>query len=100
MKPSVLDPCLFFRKTNSKLKGIQVTQVADTLGGGPELFSATEESNSKRLECEPRSTNLPVQFNGFWIGSHTSEGYTLHQKDHCDNTEEIKIFNDPTAQRK
>ncbi len=53
MTPSVLDPCLFFKTNGSRLTGIQVTQVDDTLGGGTNDFSTLEENESTRFECKP-----------------------------------------------
>ncbi len=64
MKPSVLDPCLFYKLSNTGFQDIQVTQVDDTLGGGTEEIGALEEETSKTFECKPRTTTLPLLFNG------------------------------------
>ncbi len=93
MKPSVLDPCLFYKINDTGLQGIQATQVDDTLGGGDEEFSALEEQTCKRFECKPRTNNLPFQFNGFWVDQHETGGYVLHQKDYCSNIQETVLTN-------
>ncbi len=49
MKPSVLDPCLFYELSNGSLQGIQATQVDDTLGGEDDEFAALEEEKSKKF---------------------------------------------------
>ncbi len=89
MKPSVLDPCLFYKLSNGSLQGIQATPVDDTLGGGDDEFAALEKEKSKQFECKPRTNSLPFQFNGFWVDKHESGGYILHQKDYCPNLRQI-----------
>eukprot|EP00171_Calliarthron_tuberculosum_P000888 IDg888t1 len=102
MKPTSLDPCLFYKVVNSVLEGVEVTQVDDTFGGGKESFSKLEEMKSSRFECHPRSEKLPIKFNGFWIDKHESGGFIMHQKDFATKIEEMsneKDFKDFTSLR-
>ncbi len=85
MKPSLLDPCLFYKLNDTELQGIQVTQVDDTLGGGTVEFGKLEEEKSK-FECKPRTTTLPFLFNGLWIDKHHSGGYIIHENDYCSSS--------------
>ncbi len=75
MKPSVLDPCLFYKVSNGSLQGIQATQVHDTLGGGDDEFAALGKEKSKKFKCKPRTNSLSFQFNGFLVDKHESGGY-------------------------
>ena len=74
MRPTTLDPFLFFKIKNakeiwscSKLEGLQGTQVDCTVGTGDICFEDLKEEESKSFEGNPRVSKISFRFSRSWI---------------------------------
>ncbi len=88
MNSTALDPCFFYKRSNSKLQVILVVQVYDTWCKCTKQFAVLQAEKSKQFQCKPRNEDLPFKFNGMWIDSSESNGYFIHQSGYCQS---IKI---------
>ena len=92
MSVTALDPCLFYKHNDKGFKGLQITQVDDTCGGGTNYFSILECSAARKFKSNPRTSAMPLKFNGLWI-DRKEEDIVIYQTDYCDKIEEMKYSN-------
>ena len=86
---TAIDPCFCCKIGKNRIDGLQVTQVDDTCRGGSSDFSILESDKSKIFNSKPRSSDLPMKFNGTRMESNGFKGYIMQQKDHCSNISEV-----------
>ena len=87
MNPWVLDPCLFFKRTEEKVEGYIVTLVDNSRRCGNGKFSAIEEEMSKRFDVKNRETENLLRFSGLSISKEENH-YKGDQQDYST----IQIF--------
>ena len=99
MKASALDPCFFYKIGPNGIEGLQVTQVNDTCGGRSSDFSVLVATKAKQFSSKPRSSRLPLKFNGLWINKFGEDGYQMHENNYAEQVEQsnsIRDFKNPS----
>ena len=100
MGVTALDPCFFFKHGPQGLEGIQITQVDDTCGGGNNDFSILESKQAQKFNSKPRTSEMPIKFNGSWIDKLDNNNFIIHQKDYGRSIFEMQISSPQTREQK
>ena len=67
MRSAVSDSSFFYKLQPKKFKGVQVTQVDDSLVEGNKDFSNLEKDKSSKFECKTRAEKLPLNLDWFLL---------------------------------
>lgn len=84
MIPSIVDPCVLYRRNGNDLDGMTALQVDDSVGFGSPTFLKDEEKTADKFKSKAQIILEPGKegtFNGTVVRRNEDLSYTLHQKE-------------------
>ena len=88
MKQTAIDPCLFYKRTNEPLVGIEAALVDDTLSAGTREFANLEDQKSKKFDVKSRDESTLLKFGGCTIQK-DDEKFIMTQQDDIEKLQKV-----------